>query len=392
MNGPILLDILLILILVAALVGGYRNGMLRNLSGLVGFVCGAIAAFFAMPLVGSWVPAPEWRLAAVLGVALLLLLAGITIGSMLGRAMRRKAHKSKLRIVDRVLGAVFTLGITAVVMSVLGFSIIALGVPYLSPAIASSGVIRAIDSLTPDPLKSLLAQARSVALADGIPRIMEAVQGTTPLIPDATADTPGLAAASKSVVRVTGTAYACGRSQSGSGFVVSPDRVMTNAHVVAGVTEPVVQTQTGEALRGTVVYFDDQVDLAIIAVDDLGLDPLQLGPNLPLGSHAVTQGYPFGGPFDSDPAEVLTVGPLAVGGDGQTESLRQVYTLASDVQQGESGGPLLSEQGVVSGVIFAKGATTANLGFALAMEEVQPVAEQSATISSPVSSGDCVRD
>ncbi|WP_022887644.1 MarP family serine protease [Glaciibacter superstes] len=390
MNGPMLLDILLVLTLVVALVGGYRNGLLRNLSGLIGFICGAVAAFFAMPLVGAWVPAPEWRLAAVLGVALILLVAGVAIGSTLGRAMRRKAHKSKLRIVDRVLGAVFTLGVTALVMSVLGFSIIALGVPYLSPAIASSGVIRTIDSLTPDPVKSLLAQARSVALADGIPRIVEAVQGTTPQIPDVTADTPELAQASRSVVRVTGTAYACGRSQSGSGFVVSPDRVMTNAHVVAGVTEPVVQTQTGYAVRGTVVYFDDEVDLAIIAVDDLGLDPLKLGPNLDLGSHAVTQGYPFGGPFDSDPAEILTVGPLAVGGDGQTEALRQVYTLASDVQQGESGGPLLSEQGVVSGVIFAKGATTPNLGFALAMEEVQPVAEQSATLSSTVSSGACV--
>src|SRR6195952_4843608 len=115
----------------------------------------------------------------------------------------------------------------------LSISISALGMPAISQAIASSTVLRGINAITPVPVQSLLAQVRSATVDQSLPRIAEAFgAGTgTQTIPDVSTDTPALNEAAKSVVRITGNAYACGQSQSGSGFVVATDRVVTNAHV-----------------------------------------------------------------------------------------------------------------------------------------------------------------
>ena len=393
MQDPILLDVLLVLVLVASLVNGYRSGLVRSLSGIAGIIAGGTVAFFLVPLIGPWIPAPEWRTPVTLGAALVLVLGGFTVGESIGHAIRRRAHRTKLRVVDRVLGAGVALVATALVISMLAFSIGALGVPFLSPAIASSGTVRTINELTPDPVERFLAQLRSSAVEDGLPRIVEAFTGPSPEIPDVDTGSPALVTAARSVLKITGNAYACGQNQSGSGFVVAAGRVVTNAHVVAGVSEPVVEVPGGGALPGRVVYFDPVDDLAVIAVSGLTAAPLELTGNLAPGTEAVTDGYPLGGPFDSDPAEVISVAAVGVADIyGRNPSPRQVYTLASDVQQGESGGPLLSLGGEVAGVIFAKAQDTPNVGYALAMEELAPVAARAASLDSPVASGHCVND
>jgi len=388
---PGLFDVLLVLMLLAFFVYGYRSGLVRSLSGIAGLVAGGIAAFFVVPLVGAWVPDPAWRTPATLAAALVLVFLGLSIGASVGRSLRRQVHRTRLRIIDRLLGAGVTTVTFALVASMLAFSIGALGVPFLTPAIASSGVLRTIDSVTPPEVRGFLAQLRSVAVDEGIPLIAEAFQGPAPQIPGIDLGTPELNAAAQSVVRITGNAYSCGQNQSGSGFVVAPGRIMTNAHVIAGVAEPVVEAPGYGALRGRVVYFDPVDDLAVIAVDGLGSAPLARDGNLPPGSRAVSLGHPFGGPFDSDPAEVISLVAIGVADIyGQNPTPRQVYTLAADVQEGESGGPLLSETGVVAGVIFAKSAATANVGYALAMDEVEPVAAVAPTLEAAVSSGSCV--
>src|SRR5690606_26696731 len=135
-------------------------------------------------------------------------------------------------------------------------------------------------------------------------------------VPDVDTGTDALAAAAQSVVRISGTAYACGQNQSGTGFVIAPDRVVTNAHVVAGVPNPVVEAPNGQALDGSVVYFDPADDLAVIAVAGLAAQPLDLAAPLEPGDDAVIDGYPYGGPFTSGPAEVLAV---------STERLEDIY-------------------------------------------------------------------
>jgi len=391
MQGSIILDVILVVLLVASLGAGYRSGLIGSLSGVLGLVAGAVAAYFVVPLVPTWVPAAEWRTPASIAAALLLVISGLTIGESIGRALRRRTPR-KLRGVDRLFGAVIGVAAAAAVMSMVAFSVGALGIPPLTSAIASSGVVRTIDSVTPDPVKSFLAQLRSTVVEDGLPLISDAFGGQSPALPEAQLDSAALDTAAASVLRITGNAVACGQSQSGSGFVVAPERVMTNAHVVAGVSEAVVEVPGAGALTGEIVYFDPVDDLAIIAVPGLAAAPLTLQGDLAVNGEGVSLGYPFGGPFDSDPARVMSVGSMLVADIyGQSPTARAVYTLAADVQQGESGGPLLSADGRVAGVIFAKAANTANVGYALAMSEVTPVVAQADSLSAAVSSGACIQ-
>src|SRR5690606_33647537 len=124
--------------------------------------------------------------------------------------------------------------------------------------------------------------------------------------PELDTTTDPLAAAARSVARISGTAFACGQNQSGSGFVVAPERVVTNAHVVAGVDSPVVELPDGQALDARVVWFDPDADVAILAVPGLEAHPLPLA-DMGIGDEGVVDGYPHGGPFSSTPAEVLAI-------------------------------------------------------------------------------------
>jgi S1-C subfamily serine protease len=283
--------------------------------------------------------------------------------------------------------------VAALVLSMLAFSVGTLGVPFLSQQLASSQVIRGIDTATPGPVRSWLAQLRTIAVDDGIPTILESVGPVTPAdVPDESVDTPELAAAADSVVRITGTAFQCGQNQTGSGFVVAPDRVVTNAHVVAGVDEPVVEVPGAGALPGRVVQLDTARDIAVIAVDGLDAAPLPLGDDLANGTTAAFAGYPAGGPYRIQPASVQGLTPVLVNDIyGANPRPLQVYSLAANVQQGNSGGPLLDLQGRVAGVVFAKSTADAPVGYALSLAELRPIVESAEGLQDAVSAGQCTR-
>ncbi|GAA1124773.1 MarP family serine protease [Arthrobacter flavus] len=386
-----ILDILLVLALVAYLVAGLRNGFLVTLGGIAGFVAGAVAAFFAIPLVSQWVPDDAWRLPAIILTALVLVVVGQALGSRLGGGIRRALDFRPVRLVDRLLGGAVNVVVAALVMSMLAFSIGTLGMPVISQSIASSQVIRGIDNLTPAPVRTWMAQLRTIAVDDGIPTILESVAPASPMpVPDAAVDTPELAAASQSVLRIAGTAFQCGQNQTGSGFIIAPGRVVTNAHVVAGVNEPVVEVPGGGALPGRIVHFDAVRDIAVLAVDGLDRAPLPLGEDLAIGDTAAFAGYPAGGPFQIQPASIQNRSDVLVANIyGADPSSVNVYSLAANVQQGNSGGPLLDMQGRVAGVIFAKSTQDAPVGYALTLAELQPIAEQAGVFTDTVSAGQC---
>jgi S1-C subfamily serine protease len=391
--GLTILDIVLILILLAYLVGGLRKGFLVTLGGIVGFVLGAIAAFLSVPFVSMWVPDPGWRLTAIIGVAVLLVILGHAMGSGIGRAIRRRLDFPPVRPVDRLLGGAANVAVAALVMSMLAFSISALGVPFVSQQIAGSKVIQTIDSLTPAPVKSLLAQARSIAVQDGIPQVIDGVAPADPVpVPDAGADTAALNEAAGSVVKIAGTAFQCGQNQTGSGFVIAPDRVMTNAHVVASVNEPVVEIPDGRVLPGRVVHFDPVHDIAVLAVEGLDVRPLPVGEELADGTLAAFQGYPAGGPFQSQPATVQGLSTVLVQNIyGADPEELEVYTLAADVEQGNSGGPLLDQGGRIAGLVFAKATDDVPVGYALSLDEIRPVIDNAMVYQETVSAGQCIR-
>ncbi|TQJ59654.1 colicin V production protein [Arthrobacter sp. SLBN-83] len=393
MVGLTVLDIVLILALLSYLIYGLRNGFLVTVGGLAGFAAGAIGAFFAVPLVSGFVEDSGWRLTAIIAAAVVLMALGHGLGTMVGRQLRGVVRIRPLRAVDRLVGGALNLVVAALVMSMLAFSVSSLGVPVVSQQLAESKVIRFIDGLTPTPVKATMAQLRSTVIGNGIPTLIEGLdQGQAVQVPNTSTNTPALNKAAQSVLRIAGTAYECGQNQTGSGFVVSDDRVVTNAHVVAGVSQPVVEMPDGGAMPGRVVYFDTKRDLAVLAVDNLPSQPLPLSRDLPGGSQAAFAGYPHGGPFQSKPATVQDIATVLVPDIyGNNPSPEDIYRLAGDVQPGNSGGPLLTTDGQVAGVVFAKATSDAEVGFAITMNDLEPVAEQAPGLSSPVSSGQCIQ-
>jgi S1-C subfamily serine protease len=388
------LDLVLVIVLLAYLVSGWRRGFAHSVFVLAGLVAGGVAAYFAIPLVGRWVPDPGWRIFATVAVAITLVVFGHGVGAMVGRSIRSRLKKTPLGPLDRLLGAVVNGVAAALILALIALSIAPLGIPVLSQAIGSSAVLRAINTNTPAPVQTALAQLRSAVVDNGIPLITEALGGvtTSPSIPLADTGTDALNEAAESVVRITGNAYQCGQNQSGTGFVIADGRVVTNAHVVAGVTEPVVELPGGGALPGRIVYFDPIDDIAVIAVDDLPTAVLPTAGTLATGTTGVVDGYPYGGPFSTGPAEVLSVTTTNIDDIyGQSASPREIYTLAADVREGNSGGPLLTADGEVAGLVFAKSADLDNLGYAMTMTELGPVIEQAASLSAATPSGTCVR-
>lgn len=387
-----LLDLLLVLTLLVFIGEGVRNGFARSLGAIVGVIAGGILAFLAIPILSALVPDSFWRVAVIVGVALALLFGGHSLGGRIGRGIQER--REEIGLGSRIAGGAANGIIAALTLSLVAGGVASMGVPLFSQAIANSYVVRAIDTVTPAPLDAMLARIRAAVLEDGLPAIAGALGGvvTSPGIPDVPTDTDPLTAAAQSVVRIGGTAYACGQNQTGTGFVVAPDRIVTNAHVVAGVDVPIVEAPNGQTLEGRVVYLDPVDDLAVVAVDGLGTAPIALSPGLGVGADAVVEGYPYGGPFTTGAAQVLAVStePIPdIYGTSRTD--REVYTIAAVVQPGNSGGPLLATDGRVAGVVFARNADDPELGYAMTNAELEPVASAAAGLSAAVSSGSCVR-
>lgn len=391
-----MVDIVIVLVLIVALLVGILRGFVATAGTIVGIVAGAVAAFLLVPLLGKAIPVAEWRGAALAAAAVGIVVLGGVAGSAVGAVLRRGVERSKLRILDRGLGAVVNVLAATFVLLLVSTSVTASGIPGLSSAVASSRVLDAIDRVTPPSVDQAVAQLRSLVIDEGIPRIGEQLAeliGPTvaPTAPAIALDDPELDAAAASVARISGTAYACGVSVTGSGFVAEDGLVITNAHVVAGVDAPLVQLPGGAARDARVVYFDPVDDIAALAVDGLDAPALRAAPALEPGAAAVVQGYPLGGPFTSTPAHVLSAGIVPVLDIyEQSAAPREVFALQADVQPGNSGGPLLTGDGRVAGVVFARGEDGGGRGFAMTNAELSPVLEQVSSADDTVSTGRCL--
>jgi S1-C subfamily serine protease len=205
-------------------------------------------------------------------------------------------------------------------------------------------------------------------------------------------NSPRLSAAEARVVRVQGVAPSCQRSIEGSGFVISRNHILTNAHVVAGVTQKqTITTTTGQTLPATVVFYDPQVDVAVLYVPGLNLTPLRFAGQANPGDNAVVAGFPLD-------ARRLHSAPARIGGIQnargpniyQTSTVtRQIYEIRAVVESGNSGGPLLSPEGTVDGVVFAAAVGVSDTGFALTAAQVAADAQAGEQATSGVSTGYC---
>jgi serine/threonine protein kinase len=202
---------------------------------------------------------------------------------------------------------------------------------------------------------------------------------------------PVVAQVKPSVVKISGAANSCGKKPEGSGFVVSPNRVMSNAHVVAGADSVTVESN-GTTYDAQVVSYDPNADISILDVPNLSAPPLKFAEGEgKSGTDALVLGYPGGGPFVATPARIRDV--IQLNGPDiyrKTTVKREVYTIRGTVRQGDSGGPLIDLDGNVLGVVFGAPVDDPDTGFVLTATEVS---RQMAMVDStqPVATGPCIQ-
>jgi S1-C subfamily serine protease len=395
----VIVDVLLAMLLLSYAVTGYRQGLLVSTMSLVGFLAGGALGMWLLPqLLQRWTSVDAnvlWHtLLLVFGVFVLASL-GQGLAVSVGARMRRHVRLKPARAVDAVLGSIASVvAVSILVWFVAGA--VRDGAPApLARAIGSSRILQTIDRAVPAQTTSLFAGFRAVLDREGFPRVFEGVgvEPIPPVAPPSSAVTAsgGVAAASSSIVKITGVAAACNRGQEGSGWVVAPGRVVTNAHVVAGMTSPQVRVHgTGRSYDSTVVAFDPRRDLAVLDVRGLSAPALRQGRQLSRGDGAVVAGFPLDGPYRLDPARVRTVLD-ARGADiyGDPGTVREVYSLYAHVQPGNSGGPLLSRNGEVVGIVFAKSLDDESTGYALTLDEAAPVLDAARGATAAVGTGGC---
>jgi len=398
-SGGLAIDLVLLALLLGYAASGYRQGLVVSVLSLVGFLGGGALGMAVLPaLFAGWGWAGEHVLPSrllLVGLVFFLASLGQSIAMTTGRRLRRHLRARPAVALDSVLGALASLLAVAVLTWFVAGGLRGVTSGSFARAIGDSRVLQAIDTVVPAETGRLFAGFRQVLDQGGFPRVFEGL-GAEPITPvdppvGSTAASAAVQAATGSIVKITGVAAACRQGQEGSGWVVAPQRVVTNAHVVAGIGRASVRVRgTGPALTGRVVVFDPDRDLAVLDVPGLTAAALPLGTAVDRGAEGVVAGFPLDGPLRLDAARVrqrlLATGEDIYGAPGVT---REIYSLYARVEPGNSGGPLLSPSGTVIGVVFAKSLDDDETGYALTLAEAMPVLAQAAGATEAVSTGPC---
>jgi S1-C subfamily serine protease len=360
-----IIDGLILLLIVLLAIRGYELGLVRQASSIIGFVAGLIA--------GNWLAkALDSSLLASACIIVLSILIMAALAEALAIRLRAWLHAGKLGIVDHIggsLGGVLVAGALVWIGSIVLPLILP---PSSGHLVRDSVVIGWIDRSVP-PATDVLAALEDALSERGLPG---AIQGAITPQPDASlpshASLAGVSdAAQPSVLRIEGRA--CEGIGTGSGYAASDDLIVTNAHVVAGMRYPFVETSGGQRHTATVAHFDPSLDIAVLRVPDLRATALSFADTDPaVGAEAVVLGYPGGGAFTFEPARVLEHF-TAVSGDiyGENEIRRSVFALHANVKPGNSGGPVLNRAGQVIGTTFARSTTNEAIGYMLTAEDSQ---------------------
>ncbi|MBW3084922.1 Serine protease [Austwickia sp. TVS 96-490-7B] len=396
MSQETVIDIVLVAFILFSGFSGYRRGLVSTLFAAAGFLIGSGLALWLLPEYIADLPLHgNPLLRPLLLVASVLACAGAMQGLLVRATFRLtdSIDRSPLGKIDALLGSVLTVTVTAATVWFTA-GVMRVVIPGdLSRSIGGSHVVSAIGEVMPTTSDQVLGGVKATLDDYGFPRVFSAIN-TEPIRPvmpvdPAVAQTPQIRRASASVLRIDADATQCQRMQEGSGWVFARQLVVTNAHVVAGSRKVTVR-HLSSRLPAKVVAFDAARDLAVLAVPGLTAAPLALGEDLAHSDSAVVAGYPRGGPLRVEAARVREV--LDAKGDdiyGQAQVQRKVYSLLATVQPGNSGGPLLSPDGKVSAVVFARSQDDPLTGYALTLDEVREVTAGVTTSSAVTETGTC---
>jgi S1-C subfamily serine protease len=388
------LDIAVVAVALVAAVSGWRSGALGSLMSFVGVILGAIAGVMLAPHIVSHIESPRAKLFAALFLILALVVVGEVAGVVLGRAVRGAIRNTAVRTVDSVIGVAVQLLVVMVAAWLLASPLTSSDQPNLAAATRGSKVLAEVDKYAPEWLKAVPKRMSALLRTSGLPDVLQPF-GRTPIqavdAPDASlADSLVVANARASVVKIRGVAPGCQKVLEGTGFVIAPNRVMSNAHVVAGSDSVTVEAE-GQTYDATVVSYDPNEDISILDVPNLPQRPLVFAEQpAKSGTDAVVLGYPGGGEFAATPARVRETIELNGPDIYRTTTVnREVYTIRGTVRQGNSGGPMINRAGQVLGVVFGAAVDDNDTGFVLTANEVS---RQLAKIgnTAKVATGACV--
>ena len=386
-----LLDWLLLLLVLAYALSGYWQGFITGAAATAGLLLGGLLGIWLAPIaLGDADPS----LLVTLG-ALFIVIVAASLGQAsfqyAGARLRSRITWQPVRALDAVGGAALSAAAVLLVAWALGVAVSGSRIAGITPLVRSSTVLAQVDKALPTSADQLLQAFNGVVGTGFFPRYLE------PFAPERIVEVapgnervlrrPAVEAVRPSVLKIRGT-NRCGSGIEGSGFVYAPNRVMTNAHVVAGVDAP--QVQVGEeTVQGEVVYYNPDVDVAVVEVDTGTAPVLEFGDAAPEDA-IVILGYPEDGPYDARAGRIRAEQRLRspnIYGNGTV--IREVFSLRGLVRPGNSGGPIIDPRGDVVGVVFAASVTDAETGYALTRDQVQVAAEQGRLGSDPVSTGAC---
>jgi len=390
-----LLDVLLLILLLAALLNGYRQGGLALAAGVIGAIVGAVLAVFVLPQLAGYLPPfdRDVRSVVMLGIVLTALLLGQAVGSGLVGGISRRIEAGPFRLIDKLLGMV--IGAAEVILVVWFLApVLAVGpFPRVAEQIQASRIVAVIHRDLPPP-GPVIGRLRALVDPLGFPQVFQLFEAP-PAEPVPSPRSTTVAALGKRVAGATVEVLgeACGMELTGTGFAVAPDYVITNAHVVAGERGTTrVVTTAGKSLKATVVRFEPNLDVALLHVTGAALPVLSLSSEDPTrGATGIAVGHPRGGGLALIPAAVRDVFD-ATGYDiyGSAPTTRTVVELAANVESGDSGGPFVGTDGRVLGVVFARSRTDPGIGYALLASEVRRVIDAAMGRIKAVGTGACV--
>lgn len=372
---------------------GYWQGFVTGAFATGGLLLGGLLGIWVAPLaLGDAEPSALVSLGA-----LFIVILGASLGQALfqyaGSRLRDRITWQPVRAVDALGGAALSAVAVLIVAWALGVAVSGSRIGAITPAVRDSSVLAKVDSVLPGHATRMLQAFNNVVGTSFFPRylepfaperIVEVGPGSRRLLED-----PDVTAAAPSVVKVRGT-NDCGSGLEGSGFVYSPGRVMTNAHVVAGVRDPSVEVG-GTTLPATVVVYDAELDIAVLAVEAPELPHLVFDKSARPVDGVAVLGYPQDGPYDVQTGRIRAEQRLRspdIYGAGTV--IREVYSLRALVRPGNSGGPVLSSAGDVVGMVFAASVTDRETGYALTAEQLGQSAALGVTSQGVVGTGRCL--
>jgi S1-C subfamily serine protease len=395
-----LLDLVIILAAIAYAVGGFRSGAVVGVFSLVGFFGGAaLGAQVARPL-GSRIADGRAQVPVAIFCVLVVAMLGQLLGVYIAGHVRARVVRERGRPWDSAIGA--ALGVVSVLLVAWMVAVPLASSPYpnLSAEATHSRIVRSVNGVMPNGVRDLYRSLRGFLNQSGFPPVFGDLPSTSivPVEPPPSSLTPAerhrVEVAADSVFKVFGQAPECGRDIEGSGFVYAPHRLLTNAHVVAGTRQVAVQVSDRERLPARVVLFDSDRDVAVLDVPGLNAPALRFSAqDARTGDPALVLGYPENGPFTVRAARVRAKGTVN-GTDiyGRSSVRRSIYSVRAVVRSGNSGGPLLAEDGTVLGMVFATATDSPDTGFALADDEVSSPASSARNRTAGVGTGSCTPD